>query len=123
MVLIAPVLMGIVLFYWLAFCLTVWAWLRAILNLCECKFIRASLWFNAGAWMLFWWFDLPHDWDTMMPGIVFFTGLGALGTFVRYHRKRKPLLAIPASTPPFEATGNIVPFIRLKPKRDEGVYP
>ena len=35
----------------------------------------------------------PHDWDTMMPGIVFFTGLGALATFVRYNVKRKRMLA------------------------------
>ena len=53
--------------------------------------------------MLFWWFDKPHDWDTMMPGLVFFTGLGALGTFVRYHRKRQAMQTIPTMptwTPP-----------------------
>src|SRR6516164_1678287 len=94
--LIAPVLMAIVLFYWVSFCFTVWAWFQAIVHLCKCQFIRAALWFNAGVFMLFWWFDKPHDWDTMMPGIVVFTGLGALETFVRYHRKRKAMQVIPA---------------------------
>jgi hypothetical protein len=87
--LIAPVLMGIVLFYWLAFCFTIWAWFQAIVHLCQLQFVRASLWFNAGTWMLFWWFDRPHDWDSFMPGACFFVGLGALGTFVRYDLKRK----------------------------------
>jgi hypothetical protein len=53
--------------------------------------------------MLFWWYDLPHDWDTMMPGVVFFTGLGALATFVRWHRKHKAMQAMPTMptrTPP-----------------------
>jgi hypothetical protein len=62
---------------WLAFCFTVWVWLRAILNLCECKFIRASLWFDAGAAMLFWWADKWESWDTFWPGACFFVGVGA----------------------------------------------
>ena len=50
-----------------------------------------------------WWTDKPHDWDTMMPGVVFFTGLGALGTFVRWRKKQQAMQAIPAMpvwTPP-----------------------
>jgi hypothetical protein len=83
--------MGIVLFYWLALCFTVWAWLRAILNLCECKFIRASLWFVTGTWMLFWWLnESMRSWDNFLPGACFFVGLGALGTFVRYARRLAP---------------------------------
>jgi len=42
-----------------------------------------------------WWTDKPHDWDTMMPGVVFFTGLGALGTFVRWRKKQQAMQAIP----------------------------
>jgi hypothetical protein len=61
--------------------------------------------------MLFWWFDKPHDWDTMMPSIVFFTGLGALGTVIRFYRKQKALTAVPAWTPT-GAVGNIVPFVK-----------
>jgi drug/metabolite transporter superfamily protein YnfA len=96
MLLIAPVLMGIVLFYWLAFCFTIWAWLRAILNLCECKFIRASLWFVTGTWLLFWWFGKPHDWDDFAPGAAVFISVGVLATFVRCHVKRKRILAVQA---------------------------
>src|SRR5258708_34191490 len=109
--LIAPVLMAIVLFYWLGFCFTVWAWLRTIINLCECKFIRASIWFVTGTWLLFWWFDKLHDWERFGPGACIFVGLGALATFVRYHRKRKAVQATPTNTPSFEATGNIGPII------------
>jgi hypothetical protein len=99
----AIVLGGVLLFYWFAFVLTVVAWLKAIAHLCLGNFIRSALWLNLGIFLLFWWTDKPHDWDTMMPGLVFFTGLGALGTFVRYHRKRKAMQAIPtmpAWTPP-----------------------
>jgi hypothetical protein len=31
----------------------------------------------------------------MMPGVVFFTGLGALGTFVRWRKKQQAMQAIP----------------------------
>jgi len=100
---VAIFLMAVVLFYWLAFCLTVAAWLKAIVHLLGGNFIRVALWFNLGVFMLFWWYDLPHDWDTMMPGVVFFTGLGALATFVRWHRKHKAMQAMPTMptrTPP-----------------------
>ena len=120
MALLAPVLIAVVLFYWFAFCLTIWAWLQAIIRLCECKFIRATIWFNLGIFLLFWWTDKPHDWDDMMPGVVFFTGLGALGTFVRWHRKRKAMQAMPTMpvwTPPTEAVGNIAPIIEVQYKR------
>jgi hypothetical protein len=116
MALVAIVLIAVVLFYWFAVMLSVWAWFRTIVCLCECKFIRAALWFNAGVFMLFWWFDKPHDWDTMMPGIVFFTGLGALGTVIRYYLKRKSMLAIPARTTPADAVENIVPFVKVTTK-------
>jgi hypothetical protein len=106
--LIAAFLIPLVLFFWFALMFTLWAWLRAIVNLCQCKFIRAALWFNVGVFMLFWWTDKPHDWDTMMPGVVFFTGLGALGTFARYCKKRQAMQAIPAWTSPSNAVGNIV---------------
>jgi hypothetical protein len=67
--------------------------------------------------MLFWWFDKPHDWDSFMPGACFLVGLGALGTFARYCSKRKAMLSVPASTPPFEATENIAPIIEVDYKR------
>jgi len=120
MSLIAAVLIPIVLFFWFAFCFTVWAWLRTIINLCECKFIRASLWFNAGVAMLFWWTDKWESWDAFLPGAAFFIGVGALGTFARYCSKRKAMQAIPtmpAWTPPIEATENIAPVIEVEYKR------
>ena len=85
--LIAPVLMGVVLFYWLAFCFTIWAWLRAIINVCECKFIRTALWFNVGTAMVLWWTDKWESWDAFWPGAAFFVGVGALGTGLRYYLK------------------------------------
>ena len=100
---IAPVLMAIVLFYWLAFCLTVAAWLKALGHLLGGNFIRSALWLNLGIFLLFWWTDKPHDWDTMMPGVVFFIGLGALGTFVRWCKKQQAMQATPTMpewTPP-----------------------
>src|SRR5262249_47968555 len=99
----AIVLGGVLLFFWGAFVLTVVAWLKMLAHLLMGNFIRSALWLNLGIFLLFWWTDKPHDWDTMMPGIVFFTGLGALGTFARYHIKRKAMLAIPTMptwTPP-----------------------
>ena len=117
MALIAPVLMALVLFYWLVFCLSVAAWLKALIHLLGGNFIRCALWFNVGVFMLFWWTDKPHDFDTMMPGIVFFTGLGALGTFVRWRKKQQAMQAVPAWTAPAETTGNIAPIIEVEYKR------
>src|SRR5262245_55033333 len=98
--LVAPVLMGIVLFYWLAFMGTIWAWFRTIVCLCECKFIRAALWFCVGTAMLIWWTNKWESWDHFWPGAAFFVGLGALGTFVRYYLKLKlkRMLAMPTIT-------------------------
>jgi ABC-type long-subunit fatty acid transport system fused permease/ATPase subunit len=83
MLLIAPVLMGIVLFYWLAFCFTVIAWLKVISNLCSGNFIRSSFWFNVGTAMVLWWTDKWESWDAFWPGAAVLVALGALGTFAR----------------------------------------
>ena len=119
---VAIFLMAVVLFYWLAFCLTVAAWLKALIHLLGGHFIRSALWFNVGVFMLFWWYDKPHDWDTMMPGVVFFTGLGALATFVRWHRKHKAMQAMPTMptrTPPkTPANDNALPMFSLHVKRE-----
>ena len=120
MALIAPVLMALVLFYWLVFCLSVAAWLKALIHLLGGNFIRCALWFNVGVFMLFWWTDKPHDWDTMMPGIVFFTGLGVLATFVRWRKKQQAMQAVPTMpewTPPADAPGNIAPIIEVEYRR------
>ena len=114
---VAIVLMAVVLFYWLAFCLTIWAWFKALIHLLGGNFIRSALWFNVGVFMLFWWYDKPHDWDTMMPGVVFFTGLGVLATFVRWRKKQQAMQPVPKWTPPAEATGNIGPVIEVEYRR------
>ena len=69
---------------------------------------------------MFWWTDKPHDWDTMMPGLVFFTGLAALATFVRWLKKQQAMQAVPTMpvwTMPPEATGNIAPIIEVEYRR------
>src|SRR6516225_9731469 len=101
-----PVMIFLVLvvgFYWFAACFTVWAWFNFIISLCQCRFIRASLWWNAGTAMLLWWTDKWESWNAFLPGACVFVGLGALGTFARYHSKRKAMQAIPTMptwTPP-----------------------
>ena len=100
--LIAPVLMGIVLFYWLAFCLTVAAWLKGIIHLLGGHFTRAAIWLSLGCGMLFWWQGLdiipdPWDFDAWLRGSALIVGLGALATFVRFcHRHRR---AVETATP------------------------
>src|SRR5262249_44430410 len=96
---VAIVLVVVVLFYWFAFCLTIAAWLKAIVHLCLGNFIRTSLWFNAGVSMLFWWLDEPHDWDSLVPGACFVVGIGALATFVRYLRRTLKPTAQPLLQP------------------------
>ena len=112
--------MLVVAFYWFAFCFSLWAWFKTITCLCERKFIRSAIWFNVGVFMLFWWSDKPHDWDTMMPGVIFFTGLGVLATFVRWRKKQQAMQAMPMMpvwTPPAEAPGSIAPIIEVEYRR------
>jgi hypothetical protein len=117
--------MLVVLFYWLAFCLTVAAWLNAVGHLLRGNFIRASIWFSIGCGMLFWWqgsdvIPDPWDFDKWLRGSTVIVGIGALGTLVRFLRKWKAMQAVPTMpewTPPAEATGNIAPIIEVEYKR------
>jgi len=121
--LIAPVLMAIVAFYWVAGCFTILAWLKALGHLLEGNFIRTAIWFNVGTWLLFWWFDKPHDWDSFMPFACFFVALGSLAAFARHCKKRQAMQAMPTMpvwTMPTEATGNITPIIEVEYKRLPG---
>jgi len=116
---VAIFLMAVVLFYWLAFCLTVAAWLKAIVHLLGGHFIRAALWFSIGCGMLFWWFNEDIDFDTWLRGSAVFVGVGALATFVRWRKKQQEMQAVqtmPAWTPPAAAPGNIIPFVKVTPK-------
>ena len=114
---LAIFLMLVVLFYWLAFCLTVAAWLKAIVHLLGGHFIRAALWFSIGSGMLFWWMDADIDFETWLRGSAVIVGMGALGTFVRWHREQQAMQAVPEWPMPAEATGNIVPIIEVDYKR------
>ena len=99
---LAIFLMLVVLFYWLAFCLTVAAWLKAIVHLLGGHFIRAALWFSIGCGMLFWWqgsdvIPDPWDFDKWLRGSTVIVGIGALGTFARFYNRHQR--AVQAVTP------------------------
>jgi|SRR5215471_2284523 len=125
--LIAIVLSAVLLFYWLAFMGTIWMWFNVLMSLWAGHFIRASIWFVCGTWMLFWWYDEPEralTWDD--NGYLRFAavciGIGALATFVRWRKKQQAMQAMPtmpAWTAP-AAVGNVVPFIKVKVERKRG---
>ena len=98
--LIAIVLAAVLLFYWFAFCGTIWCWMNTVFSLCRLHFIRAAIWFVRGVWMLFWWYDKPGrelTWDDggYLPFAAFVVGLGVLATFVRWRKKQQAMQAIP----------------------------
>ena len=119
---VAIFLMAVVLFYWLAFCLTVAAWLKGIIHLLGGHFTRAAIWLSIGCGMMFWWQGtevIPHPWDfdKWLRGSAVLVAFGALGTFVRWRKKRQAMEAVRAWTAPAEATGNIGPIIEVEYKR------
>ena len=130
--LIAIVLIAIIWFYLGAIYLTVVAWLNAVGHLLQGHFTRAAAWFCVGVGMLLWWNGtetIPHPWDfdAWLKASAWVVGLGALATFVRWRKKQQAMQAIarqgsampamPAWTPPFEATGNTAPVIEVEYKR------
>ena len=103
--------MAVVLFYWLMFCLSLWAWFKTITCLCKCQFIRSAIWWNIAVALLLWWTDKWESWDTFWPGAVFFVGVSVLGTLVRTlvrYQKRKAMLATPTWTTPADAEIELV---------------
>jgi hypothetical protein len=115
--LIAIVLSAAMLFYLAAFYISVVAWLNAVGHLIKGNFIRAAAWFSIGSGMLFWWMDADIDFETWLRGSAVIVGMGALGTFVRWHREQQAMQAVPEWPMPAEATGNIVPIIEVDYKR------
>jgi hypothetical protein len=118
---VAIFLMLVVLFYWLAFCLTVAAWLKGIIHLLGGHFTRAAIWLSLGCGMLFWWkgsdvIPDPWDFDKWLRGSAVLVALGALATFVRfYHRHRRAAEVVE----PFEPTPVVLNInIELSPHAD-----
>src|SRR5215831_10417156 len=118
---VAIFLMAVVLFYWLALCLTVAAWLKALIHLLGGNFIRAAIWFSVGCGMLFWWQGtevIPHPWDfdAWLRGSAMIVGVGALGTFVRFYRRHQQAVE---AVPPFEPAPVVLNInIELSPHTD-----
>jgi len=121
---VAIFLMLVVLFYWLAFCGTIWFCFNGLMALWAGHFIRASIWASLGVGMLFWWQGtevIPHPWDfdAWLRGSAVIVGICVLATFLRW-RKRQAMQTIPTMpvwTPPADATGNIAPIIEVEYKR------
>ena len=121
---VAIFLMLVVLFYWLAFCGTIWFCFNGLMALWAGHFVRASIWASLGVGMLFWWQGtevIPHPWDfdAWLRGSAVIVGIGVLATFLRW-RKRQAMQTIPTMpvwTPPADATGNIAPIIEVEYKR------
>src|SRR5262249_47966098 len=95
---VAIVLMAVILFFWLAFMLTVWAWFQTIVCLFRLQFIRASLWFGVGTVMIFWWLD--RDLEPAWRASTLFICVGATATLLRYLNR-----IIPPRTKPFTPPG------------------
>jgi hypothetical protein len=117
---VAIFLMLVVGFYWAMFCVTIWLWLRAILNLCVGNFIRASLCFVAGTWMLLWWYDEPRGWDDFAPGTYVVIGLGVLATFARFWRRQQQAAQ---TVTPLEAAPATAAFVNININIEPGADP
>ena len=124
---VAIFLMLVVGFYWFAFMATIWFCFNGLMALWAGHFIRASIWASLGVGMLFWWQGtevIPHPWDVeaWLRGSAVIVGIGALGTFVRYHRKRQAMVSVPTMptwTPPkTPANDNQLPMFSLHAKSE-----
>jgi len=96
--------MLVVLFYWLAFCLTVAAWLKAIIHLLGGNFTRAAAWFCVGVGMVAWWqgtetIPHPQDFDAWLRTSAWVVGLGAFLTFIRFCHRHRHQQAAQTDTP------------------------
>ena|SRR5215831_6646724 len=119
---VAIFLMLVVLFYWLAFCGTIWFCFNGIMALWAGHFIRASIWASLGVGMLFWWQGtevIPHPWDfdKWLRGSAVIVGIGVLATFLRWRKKQRATVVIPTMPEWPTPSGNVVPFIKLKVER------
>jgi hypothetical protein len=121
---VAILLIALVEFYWLALMGTIWAWLCAISNLCQGKFIRAAIWFSLGLGGLWWWMETEGvDFEKWLHASYMIVSLGATATLLRYlHRiipPRKPKPFKPLRSAYREAANdNQLVMFSLDVKRD-----
>jgi hypothetical protein len=122
--LIAAFLIPIVLFFWLAFMGAIWAWVCAIADLLQGKFIRAAIWFSLGLGGLWWWTDTDIDFDSWLRSSAVFVSLGALATVARfYNRHQQAAQAVaPCEPASFEPTLNINIKFDVSPHADRGSF-
>src|SRR6266481_1687088 len=92
---VAILLIGVVLFFWLALMGTIWCWLQTIVCLFQGKFIRATIWFSVGCGMLFWWLGTDVDFDTWLRGSATIVGLAVIASLLRYSNRILPPRAKP----------------------------
>ena len=106
---LAIFLMLVVAFYWVAFYISVIAWLNAVGHLIKGNFTRAAAWFAVGCGMLFWWFDENVSFEQWWQMSILFVVLGALATFARFYNRhrRAAQVVTPFEPAPFEPTLNI----------------
>src|SRR5262249_20634929 len=112
---VAILLMGVVLFYWLAFWGTIWFWFNALFALLKGHFIRASIWFCLGGGMLLWWQGtevIPHPWDfdEWLKGSAWVVGFAVILSLLRYFHKYR---RTQASIPPEPASQVEIPAPRM----------
>jgi len=118
---LAIFLMLVVAFYWVAFYISVIAWLNAVGHLIKGNFTRAAAWFAVGCGMLFWWFDENVSFEQWWQMSILFVVLGALATFARfYNRHRRAAQAVPPLEPaPSEPAPMVLNInIELSPHAD-----
>jgi hypothetical protein len=103
-VVLTLVIGGVLVFFWLALCLTIAAWGYALGNLLQGNFIRAAIWGSVGFGMLAWWNGtetIPHPWDVdaWLRASAWIVGFGALLTFIRFYHRHRHQQAAQTDTP------------------------
>ena|SRR5215467_4925926 len=116
---IAIVVMAIVGFYWFAFWGTILVWLWCLFDLCQGKFIRASIWFCTGFGLLAWWMQDEEvgfeEWKMVSATVIGLT-IVVVVAYKLYKIRRTVHSVPPFGTMP-ETAGNVIPFV--KATRDE----
>jgi hypothetical protein len=111
------------MFFWVAFCLTIYAWGMCLGSLLGGKFIRASIYFSIGSGLIFWWMPTEDmDFYTWLQGSVTIVGLVTAVVLWRKYRQRKLILeSIPNFGTIPAITGNVVPFVKATREERERV--